>query len=140
MARVRHWLGEVKWLPYLSRLSQVLSPDAPFDVAPGSDLQATIAYVSNPISKSRMGAIRAKLFQDIINGRALAFDPSSVFDIRGLRNSPLGAVESRKRRIIYDWTFAEDRFGASVNNDTDYSTAPSCELGHVFGDVCRDIL
>ena len=75
-----------------------------------------------------------------MNGRALAFKRSSVSDTRGLRVSPLGPVEGRKLRIIHDLTFAGDGYRSSVNADTDLSGAPPCELGHVFGDVCRRIL
>ena len=83
MARVLHWFGEVKGFPQISRLLQVLSPGAPVDVAPGGDFQAEIAYGNHPSSESHTGAIRVKLVQDVVNGRALAFKRSSASDIRG---------------------------------------------------------
>ena len=83
--------------------------------------------------------IRAKLVQDVVNGRALAFKRSSVSDISGLCVSPLRAVDSRKLRIIYDLTFAGDGYRSSAKDDTDFSAAPPCELGHVFDHVCRRI-
>ena len=64
----------------------------------------------------------------------------SASDIRGLRASPLGAVEGKKLHIIHDSTFAGDEYRSSVNNNTDFSSAPPCELGHVFEDVCRRIM
>ena len=75
-----------------------------------------------------------------MNGRAFAFKRSSVSDIRGLRVSPLGAVEGRKLRIIHDLTFAGGGYRSSVKSDTDFSAPLPCELGHVFGDVCIRIL
>ena len=65
---------------------------------------------------------------------------SSVSDIRGLRVSPPRAVYGRKLRVINDLTFAGDGHRSSVNDDTDFSAVPPCELGHVFGDVCKRIL
>ena len=119
----------------------MLSTAAPVDVAPGGDLQAEIAYYGNhPSSESHTEAICAKIVQDVVNGRAVAFKRSSVSDIRGLRVSPVGAVEGRKLRIIHDLTFAGGGYRSSVNGDTDFSVAPPCELGHVFADVCRRIL
>ena len=51
------------------------------------------------------------IFQDVVNGRALALKASSISDISGLRVSPLGAVEARKLRVIYVLTFAGDGYG-----------------------------
>ena len=96
VARVRHWFGEVNGFPQISRLLQVLSSDVPLDVAPDGDLQAEIAYGNHLSSESHTRAVRAKIVQDSVNRRAFAFKRSSVSDIRGLRVSPLGAVEGRK--------------------------------------------
>ena len=84
VARFRHWFGEAKEFPQISCLSQVLSPGVPVDVAPGGDLKAEIAYDNRPSSESHTGMIRAKIVQDVVNGRALAFKRSSVPDVRGL--------------------------------------------------------
>ena len=133
-------LVKQKGFPQISRLLHMLSPGALVDVAPGGDLQEKVAYGNHPSSESHTGAIRAKSVQDVVNGRALAFKRSSVSDFRGLRVSPLGAVEGRKLRIIHDLTFSGDVYRSSVNNDTDFSAAPPCELGRVFGGVCRRIM
>ena len=86
---------------------QVLSTAAPVDVAPGGDLQPEIAYYgSHPSSESHTEAICAKIVQDVVNGRAVAFKHLSVSDIHGLHVSPAGVVEGRKLRIIHDLTFA----------------------------------
>ena len=102
MARVRHWFGEIKGFSQISQLLQAISLGAPVDIAPGGDLQAKLACGNHPSSKSHTGAIHARIVQDVVNGRALAFKRSSVSDIRGLRVSPLSAVEGRKLHIIHD--------------------------------------
>ena len=61
----------------------MLSPGAPVDVAPGGDLQAETAYDNHPSSESHTGVIPAKLVQDAVNGRTLAFKRSYVYDIYG---------------------------------------------------------
>ena len=119
----------------------MLSTAVPVDVAPSGDLQAEIVhYGSHPSSESHTGAICAKIVQDVVNGRAVAFKHSSVSDIHGLHVSPVGAVEGRKLRIIHDLTFAAHAYRSSVNDKTDFSVAPPFELGHVFANVCRRIL
>ena len=45
-----------------------------------------------------------------------------------------------KFRIIHDLTFARAGGHSSVNDDTDFSSAPSCELGHVLRDVLLRVL
>ena len=51
----------------------------------------------------------------------------------------MGALQGRKLPIIH-FTFAGDRYHSNVNDNTNFSAALLCELGHVFGDVCRRIL
>ena len=48
--------------------------------------------------------------------------------------SPLAVVLEPKFRIIHDLTFARDVGRTSVTDDTDFSSAPPCELGHVLRD------
>ena len=109
-------------------------------MVPGVVLKTEIAYGNHSNSESRTEAIRAKVVQDVVNGRALAFKRSSVSGIRGLRVPLLDVVEDRKLRIIHELTFACDDYRSSVSHDTDFSTAPPYELGHVLGDVSRQIM
>ena len=81
-----------------------------------------------------------KVCADIVPGRTLVFKLSSVSDIPGLRVSPLAVVINPKFRIIHDLTFARAGSRSSVNGDADFSSAPSCELGHVFKDVLLRVL
>ena len=116
----------------------MLSPGASVDVAPGGDLQGGIAYGNHPSSESHTGPIRAKIIQDAVNGRAVAFMRSSFSDIRCLRVSSLCAVEGRKQCIIHDLVFAGDGYRSSVNGDAEISAAPPCELGSSSG-MCVDV-
>ena len=59
----------------------------------------------------------------------------SASDIQCLRVSPFAVVLEPKIRIIHDITFARAGGHSSVDDETDFSSALSCELGH----VCRDV-
>ena len=117
----------------------MVSSGAPVDVAPDGDLPAEITYGHHPSSESHTGAIRAKIVQDVVNWGALAFKRLFLSDIRVFRVLPLSAVEGRKLRIIHDLASAGNAYRSSVNDYIDFFTASSCELGHVFGGVCRRI-
>lgn len=59
----------------------------------------------------------------------------------GLRLSPLGIVASTsKTRVIHDITFASAPSMPGVNYDTDFTTAPSCQLDHVMRYVTLRII
>ena len=70
-----------------------------------------------------------------MNGRALVFDVLSAVDIVGLRVSPLAVIPEPKIRIVHDLSFASASGRTSVNSDTDFSSAPPCDLGHVLREV-----
>ena len=48
---------------------------------------------------------------------------------------PLAVMLKPKFRIIHDLKFARAGGHSSVNDNTDFSSAPSCELGHMIWDV-----
>ena len=75
-------------------------------MASGGDLQVEITNGKHSSSSSHTEVIRANIVQDVVNGSVLMFKRPSVSDIRGLRVSPLGAVEVRNLHIIYGLTFA----------------------------------
>ena len=85
-------------------------------------------------------AVHQKICADVVHGRDLVFKLSSVIDIRGLRVSPLAVLLKPKFRIFHDLTFARAGGHSSVNDDTDFSSAPSCELGHVLRYVLLRVL
>ena len=100
----------------------------------GGGLLTKTANGNHSYFELHAGVTCAKIVQDVVKERALAFEYSSVSDISGLRVSPLGAVQERMLCIIHNLTFAGDGYSSSVNDDTDLSSAPPCELSHVFGD------
>ena len=73
-------------------------------------------------------------------GHALAFDLGSAAEIRGLRVAPLAVVLEPKFRIVHYLKFARAGEGTSVNDDTMFSSAPTCELGSVLRDVLMRVL
>ena len=73
-------------------------------------------------------------------GRALAFGLGSAAEIGGLRISPLAVVLEPKFGIVHDLTFARAGERTSINNDTIYSSAPTCELGSMLRDVLMRVL
>ena len=132
---VRHWLGTGKNFPRVNQLLRVLAPSTPVCVARGGNLTAELAYVNHQSVAPHAVAVHRTICADVVHGRALVFKTSSASDTAGLRVSPLAVVLKPKFRIIHDLTFARAGGHSSVNDDTDVSSAPSCELGHVLRDV-----
>ena len=60
--------------------------------------------------------------------------------IMGLRVSPLAVIPEPKLRIVHDLSFASAGGRTSVNSDTDFSSAPPCELGHVLREAFLRVL
>ena len=58
----------------------------------------------------------------------------------GLRVSPLAVIPEPKLRIVHDLSFASAGGRTSVNSDTDFSSAPPCELGHVLREALLRVL
>ena len=104
----------------------------------GGNLTAELAYGNHPSVAAHAVAVHRNICADVVHGRALVFKLSSTSDIRGLRVSPLAVVP--EFRIIHDLTFARAGGHSSVNDDADFSSAPSCELGHVLRDVLLRVL
>ena len=137
---VRHWFGTVKNFPRADQLLRVLARGFPVCVAWGSNLTAELAYGNQPSVAPHAVAVHQKIYADVVHGRVFVFKLSSASDIPGLRVSPLAVVRTPKFRIIHDLTFARAGGHSSVNDDTDFSSAASCELGHVFRDVLLRVL
>ena len=117
-----------------------LSPGVPVDVKPGGDLHAELSYGNHRSAGSHCDAIYEELVYDVIHGRALVFDRCFAREIAGLRVAPLGVVEEPKFRIIHDLSSSQSSKSTSVNEDTDFSCAPPCELGHVIWDVLLRVM
>ena len=85
-------------------------------------------------------AVHENICADVEHGRALVFDLSSASGFRGLHVSPLAVVLQPEFRIIHDLTFARAGGHSGGNNDTELSSPPSCELGHVLRDDLLRVL
>ena len=136
---VRNYFGVAKKFPLIDRLLIALKPGVPVDVRPGGNLDEELAYRNHPSVRAHTDRIAEKIISDVVLGRAIVFDIKFVREVLGLRVSPLGVVEEPKFRIIHDLTFASAR-RSSVNDDTDFTQAPECRLGHVLTDILRRIL
>ena len=80
------------------------------------------------------GRLAQRIVQDVVNGRGLVLERSSVFESRGLRVLPLGTVEARKQHIIHDLAFAGDVYRSSVNDGTDFFATPLVTASGIFVD------
>ena len=105
-------------------------------VARGDNLTAELAYGNHPSVAPHAVAVHQKICADVVHGRALVLKLSSASDIQGLRVSPWAVVLKPKFRTVHNLTVARAGGHSSVNDDTDFSSALSCELG----DVLRDVL
>ena len=113
----------------------MLSPGSPVCVARGGELSSELAYGNHPSVASHADVVYDKVCTDIIHGRALFFYSRFAADVLRHRIMPLAHVLEPKYRIIRELTFARPGGRTSVNDDTDFSSAPPCELGHVLRDV-----
>ena len=136
---VRHYFGDVKVFPHIDRLLHALDPGVPVDVAPGGGLDAELSYGNHPCVLPHLQQILEKIVSDVLLGRAVVFDAEFIREVQGVRVSPLGVVDKPKFRIIHDLTFAAGT-RSSVNEDTDFSQAPECLLGHVLTDILKRVL
>ena len=84
------------------------------------------------------------MIADVVRGRALVFPYEQVEVFRGLRISPVGVVEEKaKHEIVHDITSGgnrEKQERGSVNETTDWSNIPECELAEVMNDIVKRIL
>ena len=142
---VRRWFGTVKNFPRVGQLRvdqllRVLAPGSPVCVARGGSLPAELAYGNHPSVAPDAVVVPQKICADVVHGRALVFKLSSASDIQGLRVLPLAVVLKPTFRITRDLTFARAGGHSSVDDDTDSSSAPSSEFGHVLRDVLLRVL
>ena len=88
-----------------------------------------------------MDEITNKIRDDVRFGRAFVFPRESGARIPRLLVSPLAVIKSStKLCVVHDLTFSSGPSMTGVNEDTDFSSAPACELGHVLRDIIWCIL
>ena len=118
----------------------VLWHRAPRCVVRGGNLIADLAYGNHPVVATHAVGVHQTISADVVHGCALVFKLGSASGIPGFRVSPLAVVLEPTFRIIHDLTFARAGDHSSVNDDTDFSSAPSCELGLMLRDVLLRLL
>ena len=83
-----------------------------------------------------MDEINNKTRDDVKFGSAFVLPREAAARIPGLRVSPLAAIKSStKLRVVRDLTIS-----SGVNEDIDFSSAPTFEPGHVLRDINWRIL
>ena len=134
---VRHWFGDVKKFPAIFQLLRVLSPGSSVCVARVEDLFSELAYGNHPSVASHDDD---KVCADVIHGRAWFLIRVSRPTFLGfgfclwLLSSNPNFASSTISRLRARAT------GPALNDDTCFSSAPPCELGHVLRDVLLRVL
>ena len=140
---VRRWFGDIKGFPQADTLASFVEHGVPVAVKPGSNITSALKYGNHRSVHPAEVAddVRTKIVDDIRLSRALVFPRELAHRIPGLRLSPLGAVVSpKKTRIIRDLSFDFHGSTTSVNEDTDFSSAPKVKLQHVLRNFVWRIL
>ena len=128
--RVAAWFGDTKRFPQVDLLVKVITNGVPVMVDGGGDLSAALQYGNHRSIVPYEGNILCKIADDVRLGRAFVFPWETADRVPGLLVSPLGVtVSPAKIPIIHDLTLETSVPG--VNADTDFSSAPTCKLGHV---------
>ena len=140
LGTVRHWFGTIKRFPAINQLRRLLSPGSPVCVDRGGELNTEPDYGNHPSALPHAAAILEKVCADVTFGRAMLFELGSAAENRGLRTSLLAVVLEPKVCIVHDLTFARAGVRTSVNNDTIFSSAPTCDLGSVLRDMLMRVL
>ena len=130
---VRHWVGNAKkftgveqWFAFWYRAPRCVSHNLTAQFACGNHLRVAPHVVAG----------HQTICADVAHGRVLVFKLSSTSGIRGLPVSPLEVVLKSKFSNIHDLPFARAGDHSSVNDDTIFSSALSCELGQCLGMCC----
>ena len=88
-----------------------------------------------------MDEIANKIRDDVKFGRAFVFHREAAACIPRLLVSPLAVIKSStKLRAVHDLTLSSGPSMTGVNEDSDFSSASTCELGHVLRDIIWYVL
>ena len=140
-SRILEWFGRTKGFPEAEKLARLAEHGVPVCVASGGDLTFALRYENHSSADMYSNEITDKIRDDVRLGRAFVFPREAAARIPGLRVSPLAVMKSStKLRVVHDLTFASGTSTTGVNGDTDFSSAPTCELKHVLRDIIWRIL
>ena len=105
------------------------------------DLALALRYSNHSGADGFVDEITEKIRDDVKFGRAFVFPREAADCIPGLRVSPLAVIKSTtKLRVVHDSMFSSGPSTIGVKKDTDFSSAPTCEVGHVLRDIIWRIL
>ena len=104
-----------------------------------TNLPARLARGNHSSAKQNPKAVEERLVADLLHGRVFIVPVSHAAMIPLLRPAPLGDVFKRnKHRVIHDLSFRyqlpDGSPDWSVNDLTDPSEVPDCDIGHIFID------
>ena len=139
-SRIQDWFGGEKHFLEIAQLVRLAERGVPVCVASGGDLALALRY-PNHSADGFLDEITDKIRDDVKFGRAFVFPREAAACIPGLRVSPLAVIKpSTKLRVVHDLTFSSGPSTIGVKEDIDFSSAPTCELGHVLRDIIWRIL
>ena len=105
-------------------------------VASRGDPALALQYSNNSSAGMYVDAITNKIRDDVRFGRAFVSPRDAAARIPRLRVSPQASSKSStKVRVWHDLTFSSVTPMTGVNEDTDYSLAPTCDHGHALRDI-----
>ena len=138
---VRHWFGTVQNFLRVDQLLRFLAPGSPVCVARRGYLTAQRAYGNYPSVAPHAVAVHRNLCSDVctVGLWCLNYVRRLIFGVQVFRRWPSCLIKP-KFRIIHDLTFACAGGHSSVEEDADFSFAPSFELRHVLWDVLLRVL
>ena len=139
--RIQDWFGDEKHFPEIAQLVRRAEHGVPVCVASGGGPAFALRYLNHISADMYMDEITNKIRDDVRFGRAFVFPRESGARIPRLLVSPLAVIKSStKLCVVHDLTFSSGPSMTGVNEDTDFSSAPACELGHVLRDIIWCIL
>ena len=134
--RIQDWFGSEKRFPEIAQLVCLGERGVPVRVTSRGDLAFALRYSNHSSADGFVDEISDKIRVDVRFGRAFVSPRDAAPCLPGLRVSPLAVIKSStKLRVVHDLTFSSSPSTISVNEDTEFSSAPKCELGHVLRDI-----
>jgi hypothetical protein len=137
----RHHSGNGTF-PKVSQLTQIATAGAPVVVESGGDLCAEISRGNHSSAQRLQQPCVDKVHGDLRVGKAFIITKQAALKhLKGrLRVAPVGVIQERadKFRIIHDLSASLAAF-TSVNQDTDFDSAPPVQCGTVIRDVINRI-
>ena len=116
----------------MTQLVRLAEHGAPVCVASEGVLALALRHSNNSSADVYVDEITNTIRKDVRFGHAFVLPREAAARIPGLRVSPLAVIQSRRKlRLMQDLTFSCGQSTTVVDEDTAFSSAPTCEIGHV---------